>query len=164
MNDLFHRLQIHHASGETPGERVDIGWLAWTSRAPKMHAGHLRFYLEKLQFWLTAWRFFGRQRLLIQVDNHYLTATSASITANDEGSISVTFMQRTTILRHFLRYDLWRLKSPLHRLLKGNNVRISFSSATTAELPARLSHCPDALLDGDSGLSLPLLITRHVSQ
>ena len=164
MTDLFHRLQINHTSGEIPGERVDIGWRAWASRAPKVHAGRLRFYAENLQFWLTAWRFFGQQRVLIQVDDHYLTATSASITANDEGSINVTLMQRTTIFGHFFRYGLWRLKSPLHSTLTGNDVRISFSSATTAELPAKLSHCPEALLDGDSALSLPLHITRYISQ
>ena len=164
MTDLFHRLQINHASGEIPGERVDIGWLAWVSRAPKKKASRLRFYLENLQFWLAVWRFFGQQRVLIQVDNHYLTATSASITANDEGSVSVAFMQRTTIFRHFFRFSLWRLKSPLHSTLMGNDVRISFSSTTPAKLPAKLSHCPEALLDGDSALSLPLHITRYFSQ
>lgn len=164
MTDLFHRLQINHASGDIPGERVDIGWRAWASRAPKKQTGRLRFYVENLQFWLAVWRYFGLQRVLIQVDDHYLTATSASITANDEGSISVTFMQRTTILGHFFRYGLWRLKSPLHSTLTGNDVRISFSPTTPAELPTKLSHCPEALLDGDSALSLPLHITRDLSQ
>ena len=139
MTDLFHRLQINHASGEIPGERVDIGWRAWASRAPIKKVGSLRF-------------------------NHYLTATSASITANDQGSISVTLMQRTTILGHFFRYVLWRRKSPLHSTLMGNDVRISFSSSIPTELPKKLSHCPEALLDGDSALSLPLHITRYISQ
>ena len=164
MTDLFHRLQINHASGEIPGERVDIGWRAWASRAPIKKVGSLRFYVENLQFWLAVWRFFGQQRVLIQVDNHYLTATSASITANDQGSISVTLMQRTTILGHFFRYVLWRRKSPLHSTRMGNDVRISFSSSIPTELPKKLSHCPEALLDGDSALSLPLHITRYISQ
>ena len=164
MTDLFHRLQINHASGDIPGERIDIGWRAWASRAPKLQTGRLRFYLENLQFWIAAWRFFGQQRVLIQVDNHYLTATSASITANDKGSISVTLTQRTSIFGHFFRYGLWHLKSPLHSTLTGNDVRVSFSSVTSAELPKKLRHCPEALLDGDSALNLPLHITRYITQ
>lgn len=164
MSDLFHRLQIHHASGEMRGERMDIGWLAWASHAPKRQAGRLHFVRERLQFWLAAWRFFGQQHLLIQVDNHYLTATSARICANEEGSVSVFFMQRTSIFRHFLRYGLWRLKSPFHSQLKGTHVHISFSSATAPERPNMLRHCPDALLDGDCAVNLPLHITRANTQ
>lgn len=164
MTDLFHRLQINHASGEIPGERVDIGWRAWASRAPKMQSSRLRFYLATMRFWLAVWRFFGSQRVLIQVDDHYLTATSACISANDDGSIRISLMQRTDIVAHYLRYALWRRPSPLHLTLTGNEVRISHSSANRIEMPVELSHCPEALLDGDSALSLPLYITRYISQ
>lgn len=166
MTDLFHRLNIHYRSIDTLGERVDIGWRAWTSCAPKARTGHwqrLRFWLQQGFFWLAVWRFFGKQHVLIQVDDHYLTATGARVFANAEGCITITLMQRTSIIRHCLRYALWHRRNPLHITLKGREVNISHLSKPSVEMPKTLRHCPAALLDNDSALSLPLRITCQAS-
>lgn len=156
MTDLFHRLTINHPHGDIPGARVDVGWRAWASRAPQARAGRWQRWL----FWRALWRFFGQPRYLVQVDDRYLMATSVSISNDDDGRIRVTLMQRTGIIGHYLRFALWRRSNPLHLQFAGNAVRIS-QAQPSLTIPAALKHCPEALLDSEYALSLPLIITRY---
>lgn len=157
MSDLFHTLLITHAGGSTPGERVDIGWRAWASRAPQATAGRWL----RLRFWLALWRFFGQQHYLVQVDDHHLLATSVRVLPDDDGRIRVTLMQRTSILGHCLRYALWQRRSPLQQTLIGQQVRIGPPPQRHVGLPLQLKHCPEALLDSRYALSLPVALSRQ---
>lgn len=157
MTDLFHPLLITHGGGTRLGERVDIGWRAWASRAPNAQLGRW----HRLRFWHALWRFFGRQHYLVQVDDHHLLATSVRILASTDGGVSVTLMQRTSILRHCLRYVLWRRTSPLQQTLTGQMARIDQPPQRSIELPLALKHCPEVLVDGEQALSLPLRIMTN---